>query len=162
MINYDILNKQEQNTKIFRDLYTVFVSSGNKGLTDTEIYNEIIRLKISGYNSKNPECIIRGNISRWNTSSIKHQTGGQYCDKCEKRYACYGYEFPERCKLHRENEMKLLTTKRILCRKDDKKTKYFFNFDIHHHIEHHQIDVLFSSDKFDASYIADIFSRSFC
>ena len=75
MINYDILNKQEQNTKIFRDLYTVFVSSGNKGLTDTEIYNEIIRLKISGYNSKNPECIIRGNISRWNTSSIKHQNG---------------------------------------------------------------------------------------
>lgn len=63
-VDFDLLTRQEFKFKACRDLFQIFFTTRNSGLTDLEIYNKALELNITGYSGMTPDCIVRSNIYR--------------------------------------------------------------------------------------------------
>lgn len=63
-VDFDLLTRQEFKFKACRDLFQIFFTTKNNGLTDLEIHKKALELNITGYSGLTPDCIVRSNIYR--------------------------------------------------------------------------------------------------
>ena len=138
-VDYGKLHEREKSLKISRDLYTVFYLNRETTLTDTEIFFEFKRLGIAGYESSKPECIIRGNICKWNDMAAKLQNG---CKVCEAsgcgRTAIAGEGKPQWCKFHSAGKQATLAVDMRIIKnvkeKGEKKSRYGMTTEFYRHV----------------------------
>jgi hypothetical protein len=116
-VNYDVLSVTEKKIKASRELFTIFVLDGNKGLTDVEIWKRTQELKMTGYAGLTPDCIVRSNIFRWNDMAISSITRGKICENpvC-KKICSWGHEEnkPHFCQRHKKEGMTRVVEERLI------------------------------------------------